>query len=134
MTNMNATHSALTFSLAALRKATLAAVLLGSTMLVVVGPAHASDMAQPAQATVFADAGEGAAFRVSANGDAGEGATFRVSSNGDAGEGATFRVSSNGDAGEGATFRVSSNGDAGEGATFRVSSNGDAGEGAARAV
>ena len=92
MTNMNATFG---FSTITLRRAAFAAVLLGSTMLVVAGSAHATPVAQPSQATVMADAS-----------DAGEGATFRVSGNGDAGEGASFRVSGNGDAGEGAVRPV----------------------------
>ena len=62
--SLNATFG---FSLTALRHATFAAVLLGSTMLVVAGPAHATD------------AGEGAAFRIfDAHGDAGEGAVRPV--------------------------------------------------------
>ena len=108
------------FSITSLRRAAFAAVLLGSTMLVVAGPAYA---APAAQATVVAGAG-----------DAGEGASFRVSGVGDGGEGATFRVSEAGDGGEGASFRISEAGDGGEGASFRVSEAGDGGEGAARPV
>ena len=106
MTNMNATFG---FSMITLRKTALAAVLLGSTMLVVASPAHAGPVAQPTQATVMADtndAGEGASFRVSDTNDAGEGASFRVSDTNDAGEGASFRVSDTNDAGEGAAFPV----------------------------
>ncbi len=77
---MNAPYSALSFSLATLRRAAFAAVLLGSTMLVVVGPAHATD------------AGEGASFRTSDTNNAGEGEIFRASDANNAGEGETFRV------------------------------------------
>ena len=114
MTNMNATFG---FSLTALRRATFAAVLLGSTMLVVASPAHASPAhaAPVAQATVIADAN-----------DAGEGASFRVSE----AEGGNFYAADANDAGEGASFRVSE----AEGGNFYAADAGDAGEGAVRAV
>ncbi len=109
MTNMNATFG---FSLTALRRATFAAVLLGSTMLVAAGPVHAGPVAQ---ATVIADAN-----------DAGEGASFRVSE----AEGGNFYAADANDAGEGASFRVSE----AEGGNFYAADAGDAGEGAVRAV
>ncbi len=109
MTNMNATFG---FSLTALRRATFAAVLLGSTMLVVAGPAHADPVAQ---ATVIADAN-----------NAGEGASFRVSQ----AEGGAFYAADANDAGEGASFRVSE----AEGGTIHTADANDAGEGAVRAV
>ena len=63
-------------------------MLLGSTMLVVAGPAHADPVAQ---ATVIADAnnaGEGASFRVSEA----EGGTIHTADANDAGEGAVRAV------------------------------------------
>ena len=93
------------FSLATLRKAALAAVLLGGTALATL----------PAHATVLAS-GEGDAYRVSDSNDAGEGNSFRIG----AGEGETFRTSDANDAGEGDTFRIGDSNDAGEGDTFRI--------------
>lgn len=78
------------FSLSTLRKAALAAVLLGGTALATL-PAHATLMA----------AGEGASFRTSNAENAGEGETFRTSNAENAGEGETFRIS----AGEGENVR-----------------------------
>ncbi len=74
MKTMNAPHFSFDLALATLRRTALAAALLGSTMLVLPGLAHATPTAQP---TVIAEnAVEGTYFRTSEN--AGEGTTLRT--------------------------------------------------------